>query len=103
MHARLSIFENLDLEHEDAWRRWMGTEGLRLSRGLPGYEGLLTFVDRENRRLVGIGFYDSEENLRKADEILNGPLPDSMPEELRRSLPARSFVGLFEVIERDGI
>jgi hypothetical protein len=103
MHARLSIYENLELEHEDAWRSWTSTEGLKLSRALPGYQGLLTFIDRENRRLVGVGFYDSEENLRKSDEIMDAQVPDSLPEELMQVLPERSFVGLFEVIERDGV
>ena len=73
----------------------------RLSRQLTGYVGSVTLIDREHRRVVGLGLYDSLENLHRSDAILDGPPPDSMPEEMRRS--PRTFVGLFEVIERDGV
>lgn len=102
MFARLSIFEDLDLSGFHTTSEWMAAEGLRLSRELPGYQGQMTLVDRDGRRLVGIGLYDNEENMRKANEIMNGPPPESMPEELKKELPKRSFVGLFEVIGRDG-
>ena len=63
----------------------------------------MTLIDRENSRMVGLGLYDSEENARKADEIMDQGPPESMPEELRRSVPKRTFVGLFEVAQRDGV
>ena len=103
MFARLSIFDDVDLSLEEQAREWMTTEGLRLSRALPGYQGLMTLIDRDSRRVVGIGLYDNEENARQADELLNQAPPESLPEELRRALPARSFVGLFDVVEREGI
>lgn len=62
----------------------------------------MTLVERGNRRVVGLGLYDSSENLR-AHEIMNGPPPASMPEVMKQSRSRQSFVGLFEVVERDGI
>jgi hypothetical protein len=103
MFARLTIFEDLDLSLERQFLDWASTEGLRFSRELPGYQGLLTLIDREHRRLVGLGLYDSAENLEASHEIMDGAPPDSMPEAFKRALPRRSFVGLFEVVERDGV
>ena len=101
MYARLTMFDDIDLAVEPVARAWVRTEWTRLSRQLPGYLGSVTLLDRENRRVVGLGLYDSLENLRQSNEILDGPPPASMPEEMRRS--PRTYVGLFEVIERDGV
>lgn len=101
MYARLTMFDDVDLAAEPVASEWVRTEGTRLSRQLPGYLGSVTLIDREHRRVVGLGLYDSLENLQRSDAILDGPPPDSMPEEMRRS--PRTFVGLFEVIERDGL
>lgn len=62
MYARVTMFEDLDLAMSEKFMAWAKEDGLRLSRQLPGYQGLLTLVDRENRRLVGIGLYDTREN-----------------------------------------
>ena len=102
MFARVTIFDNLDLSLEREALEWASTEGVRISRALPGYQGLLTLVDRDERRLVGIGFYDSAESARQAEELLGQVLPESVPEDLRRALPMKSYAGVFEVIERDG-
>ena len=101
MYARLTMFDDIDLATEPIAREWARTEGVRLSRRLPGYLGSATLIDRENRRVALLGLYDSLENLHRSNELLDGPPPDSMPEEMKRS--PRSFVGLFEVIERDGV
>jgi hypothetical protein len=101
MFARLTMFEDIDLSAEPAAREWERTEGVRLSRQLPGYLGSVTLIDREHRRVALLGLYDSLDNLRRSDEILDGPPPDSMPEPVKRA--RRAFVGLFEVIERDGV
>jgi hypothetical protein len=52
--------------------------------------------------MIGLGLYDSEENARKVDEIMDQGPPAAMPEELRASVPKRTFAGIFEVIQRDG-
>jgi hypothetical protein len=54
-----SIYENVDLDLADQVGQWF--EGLENGpfRDLPGYHGSMTLVDRDNARLVGIGFYAS--------------------------------------------
>jgi hypothetical protein len=53
--------------------------------------------------LVGIGFYGSAESARQAAKLLGQVLPESLPEDLRRALPKKSYTGVLEVIERDGV
>ena len=103
MFARVTIFDDVDLDLEQEALAWASTQGFRISRALPGYQGLLTLVDRDARRLVGIGFYDSADDARQADSLLRQVPPESIPEDLRRALPEQSRVGVFEVIERDGV
>jgi hypothetical protein len=72
---------------------------------LPGYRGSMTLVDRDNARLVGIGFYASAGQAHEADEIL-ATMPDrvraAVPEEVRPALdvPPES-IGLYEIVHRD--
>ncbi len=54
--ARVTIFDEVDLSLEKEALEWISTEELRILRALPGYQGLLTLLDHDNRRLVGIGF-----------------------------------------------
>lgn len=103
MYARVTIFEDVDLSLEREALAWSQTEGLRISRALPGYQGLLTLVDRADRRLLGIGFYESADNARQVDRLFPEMLAESIPEELRQALPTQSSVGIFEVVERDGL
>jgi hypothetical protein len=101
--VRLTIYDDVDLGLEMEALEWASTQGRGMSSALPGYQGLLTLVDRDDRRILGISFYESEEDARRADGLLRGVLPESLPEELRRALPTRSYVGVLEVVERDGL
>jgi hypothetical protein len=103
VYARVTIFDDVDLSLEREALAWAQTEGLRISKALPGYQGLLTLVDRADRRLVGIGFYATAEDARQVDSLFPETLAESLPEELRRALPTQSSVGVFEVVERDGL
>ncbi len=103
MHARLVVLDDVDLGLEREWAEWSQIEGLRLSRELPGYRGVMTLVDRDNRLVVRIHLLDGEAKAREADATLNGPPPGSMPEVLKRSIPTRSLVGVFDVVERDSV
>ena len=71
---------------------WM--EGLERGpvRDLPGYLGSMTLVDRENARLVGIGFYDSAGQRAEADAMLAQRSP-SRPGERPGADPARARHG----------
>jgi hypothetical protein len=63
MFARLSIYENVDLELADRFTQWVEATETDPFRELPGYSGSMTLVDRENARLVGmqperVGLYE---------------------------------------------
>jgi len=105
MFARLSIYENVDLELTERVKLWMESSGVDPFGDLPGYRGSMTLVDRDNARLVGIGFYASAGQADEADTILS-TMPDrvraEVPEEIRPALDMRAeSIGLYEIVHRD--
>ena len=73
---------------------------------LPGYRGSMTLVDRDNARLVGIGFYASAGQAREADTLLSDDRRPSaatdVPDDIRPALDMRAeSVGLYEIVHRD--
>ena len=105
MFARLSIYENVDLNLTDQVKEWM--EGLDSDpfSDLPGYRGSMTLIDRDNARIVGIGFYASAGHAKEADALLT-TLPDTLaeqvPDAIRPALDMRpESVGLYEIVHRD--
>ena len=70
MFARLSIYENVDLDLADRVKQFMETLETDPFGELPGYRGSMTLVDRDNARLVGIGFYASAGQAHEADALL---------------------------------
>jgi len=105
MFARLSIYENVDLNLTEEVKQWM--EGLETDpfRDLPGYRGSMTLVDRDNARLVGIGFYASAGQAQEADTLLTTMYEharDQIPEPIRPALDMRpESVGIYEIVHRD--
>ena len=105
MFARLSLYENVDLELAQRLRQWMETTAVDPFGDLPGYRGSMTLVDRDNARIVGIGFYATSGQAREADALL-ATLPDraraQLPEEIRPALDMQAeSVGLYEIVHRD--
>ena len=105
MYARLSIYENVDVNLTDQVKRWMEASGADPFGDLPGYRGSMTLVDRDNARLVGIGFYATAGDAREAEAILT-TMPDrvreEVPEQIRPALDMRAeSVGLYEIVHRD--
>ena len=68
MFARLSIYENVDLDLADRVKEFMETLESDPFADLPGYRGSMTLVDRDNARLVGIGFYASAGEAQEAGD-----------------------------------
>jgi hypothetical protein len=105
MFARLSIYENVDLELADQVTHWIETTETDPFRGLPGYRGSMTLVDRDNARLVGIGFYASAAQAQEAETLLTTLYEQSraqVPEAIRPALEMRpESVGLYEIVHRD--
>ena len=105
MFARLSIYDNVDLVMADRITQWVEASGVDPFGELPGYRGSMTLVDRDNARLVGIGFYASAGQAREADALL-ATMPervrDQVPDDIRPALEMRAdSVGLYEIVHRD--
>ena len=86
MFARLSIYENVDLDLADQVKQWVETTETDPFRELPGYSGSMTLVDRDNARLVGIGFYASAGQAQQAETLLTTMFEDAraeVPEPVR--------------------
>lgn len=105
MFARLSIYENVDLDLADQVKQWVESSGTDPFGDLPGYRGSMTLIDRDNARLVGIGFYASAGQAQEADTLLTTMFNDAraqVPEPIRRALDMRpESVGLYEIVHRD--
>ena len=105
MFARLSIYENVDLNLADRVKHWMESSGADPFGDLPGYRGSMTLVDRDNARLVGIGFYATAGQAAEAEAMLStmpDRVRDEIPEEIRPALEMRAeTVGLYEIVHRD--
>ena len=105
MFARLTIYENVDLDLTDQVQKWFEATDNDPFGDLPGYRGSMTLLDRDNARLVGIGFYASAGEAEEADALLSrmpDQVRDELPEELHASLDWQPVsVGLYEVAHRD--
>ena len=105
MFARLSIYENVDLELADQVTQWFERSGDDPFGDLPGYRGSMTLVDHDNARVVGIGFYASASHAQEADTLLTTMSNDAraqVPEPIRPALDMRpDSVGLYEIVHRD--
>ena len=105
MFARVSVYENVDLELMDRIHQWIEASGTDPFGELPGYRGSMTLVDRDNARLIGIGYYASAGQAREADALL-ATLPeragDQVPHGIRHALEMRpESVGLYDIVHRD--
>ena len=106
MFARLSIYENVDLDLADRVQQFMQAQETDPFGDLPGYRGSMTLVDRDNARLVGIGFYASAGHAKEADALLTTALyesvADRVPDAIRPALELQpDTVGLYEIVQRD--
>ena len=105
MFARLSIYENVDLDLADRVKQFIETLPTDPFGELPGYRGSMTLVDRDNARLVGIGFYASAGHAQEADALVAAIYEQAraeVPEAIRPALDMRpESVGLYEIVHRD--
>jgi len=105
MVARVSVYENVDLELADRLQRWMQTVEADPFADLPGYRGSMTLVDRDNARLVGIGFYASTGHAREADALVRTIFERSraqIPEDIRPALElAPDSLAVYDIVHRD--
>jgi hypothetical protein len=105
LFARLSTYENVNLDLADQVTQFMETLEADPSGDMPGYRGSMTLVDRDNARLIGIGFYASAGHAKEADALLTTTwyesVADRVPDAIRPALEMRpDAVGLFEIVQR---
>jgi hypothetical protein len=105
MVARLSVYENVDLDLAARLQQWMEALEADPFADLPGYRGSMTLVDRDNARLVGIGFYASTGHADEAGARI-GALAEQartrMPDAVRPALELEpDTVGVYEIVHRD--
>jgi hypothetical protein len=102
--ARVAMYEQIDVEGWEPVARWLEEHGEELNQRLDGYHGSMTLLDRENARMYGIGLYDTAENARKVDAIMDQGPPSDMPQELQEILMrgTRPLRGVYEVVQGDG-
>ena len=106
MFARLSIYQDVDLDLAYRVKQFMETLQTDPFGELPGYRGSMTLVDRDNGRLVGIGFYASAGHAEEADALLTTTwyerVADRVPDAIRPALEMQpDSVGLYEIVQRD--
>jgi hypothetical protein len=105
MFARLTVYENVDLDLADQVKQYIEALDADPFGKLPGYRGSMTLVDRDNGRLVGIGFYASAGVAQEADALLGAIYEQARAEVPEAILPALDMqpesVGLYEIVHRD--
>jgi hypothetical protein len=96
MHARVAAFENVDTSVVDdlLGRVRQNIEANRL----PDAQGGLMLLDRDQRKSLGITFFDSEEKIRAAEPEF-ARMGEEIPEQQRGR---RTSVDIYEVVLAEG-
>jgi hypothetical protein len=104
MFVRVATFDGVDVDEMAPVVEWFDEHGAELSARLAGYEGSLSLLDRDNRRGIDIFFFDTEDNARRADELMDQGPPSEMPEDVQQLArrAKRSFRAVMEVFDADG-
>ena len=98
MFARIARFEGGDTSQMDAVidgaREQIDSNFDSPPEGMEGMKAVWMLVDRENARGLGVTLFESEEDLRRADEALNAMSPNVDAGQ------RRSNVEIYEVAHR---
>jgi hypothetical protein len=96
MHARVAAFENIDTSIVDDLLGRV-RQNIEVNR-LPDAQGGLMLLDRDQRKSLGITFFESEEKIRAAEPEFER-MGDEIPEEQRGQ---RTSVDSYEVVMAEG-
>src|ERR671922_223023 len=96
MHARVASFENVDTSVVDDLLGRV-RQNIDANR-LPDAQGGLMLLDRDQRKSLGITFFESEEKIRAAEPEFER-MGDEIPEEQRGR---RTSVDIYEVVMAEG-
>ena len=95
MFARVATFEGVDVA---AVQQTLGQVRDRIRsivEGMPGWQGVLQLADRESGKVLTISLFDTEENMRAAEQTFED-IPRQVP-EVRQMAGGRASVERFEV------
>ena len=95
MFARLATFEGVDVGRAEQVTEEARDRLRSIVEGLEGWQGVLQLVDRESGTLMTLQLFDSEENLRAAEQTFED-MPNQVP-EVRQIAGRRSSVKYLEV------
>lgn len=95
MFARLATFEGVDVARAEQVTREVRDRLRSVVEGLEGWQGVLQLVDREGGTLMTLHLFDSEENLRAAEQTFED-MPNQVP-EVRQFAGRRASVKYLEV------
>jgi hypothetical protein len=102
MFARLTVYDDIDLDLFAEVHQLMEAQEDDPFAGLPGYRGSMTLLDRDSARLVGIGLYDSAEDAHGVTARISAII-EKAPEPARRALATPpASIGVYEIVQRDG-
>jgi hypothetical protein len=93
--VRIAKFEGTGPEGADATREQIEADmsAGNVPEGLEGAKEVMLLVDREGGTSLGVVFFETEDDLRRGDEALNGMSPDEGGGQ-------RSGVEMYEVLFR---
>ena len=95
MHARLTQIQGSP-EQIDAAVEMAKNDVLPTLQGCAGYKGFSVGVDRSSGAMIGLSFFDSEENLRASDDAIR-----QKREETASTAGGTAEVAHFEIVIDD--
>jgi hypothetical protein len=95
MYARVATFEDVDAQRTEQLPQAASDRLRSILQGMPGWQGLLRFIDHETRTLMLVHLFDTEENARAAEATFED-MPNQVP-EVRDTAGRRSSVRYFNM------
>ncbi len=101
MYARLATFSVPDGSEYDEMSGRIREAVQPIVEGIPGWQGAMQMLDRENGTVAILHLFDSEENMAAAEstfEAMPERFPDDVRERMRAMAGGRQSVQRFEIL-----
>ena len=103
MFARVATFDDVDVSRADEVTAEMRKVALPLVQDLSGWSGQLTLIDQKARRVLGITFFQTREDIEAAEPVFE-EMPQRLPTEIRDMIAGhRRSVAVYDVQVAEGI
>jgi hypothetical protein len=97
MFARVATFEGFDVAAADRMEDEVNARVEPVVCALSGFRGFLNLVDREDAKSLTIAFFDTEEDMRAAEQTFDEELPKLMADLIEEWGGRRTSVDWYEV------